>query len=100
MKVRISIQTLNLTIQNDSIMASIAEITALLQQQSQILTAIDGNVSGIRTDVTNLKTRIAELEAGNVTQEQIDELAGIAAGIGTQIDNLNTATATLDQETP
>lgn len=98
-KITIHIQTLNLTIQNQDAMA-LSDIIAQLTDQSQKLDTVAQNITNIGTDVANLKQQIADLQAGAVTQEQLDSLTALANSMGSKIDTLTATTADLDAQTP
>lgn len=65
------------------------------------LTSISGSVTGIGTDVTDLKKQIADLQAGGtITQAQLDELGAAADSISQKVAEIGATTADLDAQTP
>lgn len=80
-------------------MAQLQDVIAKLQEQDGKLDAIGTSVNGVVGDIGSLKDLIAQLQAGSVSQEQIDALNTLADNMGSKIGNLATITADLDAQT-
>lgn len=81
---------------------SIQELKDQIAAQSSALDNVSTNVAGIQADVTALKAKIDELNAGGdaAVAAALAELSPLVDGVGSKIDAIGATTADLDAQTP
>lgn len=72
-------------------------IATLAEDAENESTEVAAKLTTLQNTVDELNARIAELEAGQITQAQIDELTALASGVSTTIQAISDAA---DPENP